>query len=121
MHKPIFALAVAILATSITTVLADENSFTGNRVYPECKEFLESSSNHRLMQRVCLGLIEGVSEISSMKALRIGGRLCVPPNVTLGQKLRAVTKFMDELPEAWHLPFSALVQPALFYTWPCKV
>ena len=45
---------------------------------------------------------------------------CVPNDVTLGQRVAVVVKYIDEHPEDMHLEFFLLASEALRAAWPCK-
>jgi hypothetical protein len=59
----------------------------------------------------CNGLVEGVSDASS--------KVCRKEEVTNGQELRVVLKYLQDHPEELHLRNSALVEKALVKAFPC--
>ena len=45
---------------------------------------------------------------------------CAPNDVTLGQRVAVVVKYVDEHPEDMDLKFFRLAHEALLKAWPCK-
>ncbi len=64
----------------------------------------------------------GCSEYISgaVDALHATGRLCTPDEVTLGQEIAVVLKYLEGHPELLHRPRFDLVQSALLAHWACR-
>jgi hypothetical protein len=95
------------------------NTSDGTFLLESCQLSLQAHENPNATQNkyeawrdgVCVGVIEGVSATSPL--------VCPAENVTLGQEVRVVIKFLQEHPEKLHLRGSKLVQEALAQAFPC--
>ena len=86
---------------------------------PACEGFL-AHKDHDLLsayrQGVCAGEVQGVWATASAV-----GRVCSPPQATVGQAVLVVMRFINTRPARMHEPFSFLALEALTTAWPCKV
>jgi Rap1a immunity proteins len=65
-----------------------------------------------------MGMIEGMGLQQGLDGKPSSN--CVPKDVTLGQTVRVVVKYMDDHPEETHQSFVAFVYDATRKAWPCK-
>jgi hypothetical protein len=84
---------------------------------PGCHHFLQpdtppTDAKVYLIAATCVGLVEGLAYA------RPG--ICTPPNVTRGQAVRVVVKYIDDRPQRLHEDFRELALEALRAAWPCK-
>ncbi len=127
------AICGGLLALTITTANAAENTHSANYILPYCKltadQVADNPSNSYLAGR-CAGLVEGVINMSGLlKAMHTLGDipnldpfLCaaVPEEVTIEQALKVVVRYGETHPREGPLPFTVLVLDALHDAWPCK-
>lgn len=113
-----------------SNVLAD-----GKSLYRDCSAALEALKGGKLQidtmtavaAGMCVGRVLGVSDTMVMTqdlyVKQSNGMardmICFPENVTNTQKARVVIKYLDQNPEVWHLPESALVMMALRDAFAC--
>ena len=108
-------VAVALVAMPIA---ADAAALTGNDLLPACRNFINKQFNKDpLSQGQCIGMIDALAFAAPDYQL---SRACVPDNVTVTQATTVVVRWLEQHPQDWHLPFSALVLSALHDTWPCQ-
>jgi len=127
------AICGVLLALTITTANAAENTHSANYILPYCKltadQVADNPSNSYLAGR-CAGLVEGVINMSGLlKAMHTLGDiphldplLCaaVPEEVTIEQALKVVVRYGETHPREGPPPFTVLVLDALHDAWPCK-
>jgi hypothetical protein len=97
----------------------EENVTSGNWLLQSCQLALKTiddpkfDENHFEAYRdgYCRGLISGVADASP--------RVCPNGQVTHGQQVRIVLKYLQDHPEELHLLNSVLVEQALAKSFPC--
>jgi hypothetical protein len=95
---------------------------SGNAFLSACADLSESSRTSGYEQGVCLGFVKGIEAGVSM-AYDYENRtapFCVPDEVTNGQMLRVLTKFITDHPEKAHYQTRVLELEALMKTFPCE-
>jgi hypothetical protein len=109
---------MAVLVVSASTALAakDEDFYTADNTMRGCRAFLDDINKKNVGLRPfdqgrCVGIVE---------TIRTFPTLCVPINVTVGQAMRVVVKYIDDRPARLHEPFKKLVHEALLEAWPCR-
>ncbi len=82
--------------------------YTGNKLKTLCnsQNYVESS--------VCMGYVNGVTDSFS------GYLICLPPDVTTGQLVDMVKKYMNDNPAKLHEPSTSIVIDAIKKDFPCK-
>jgi hypothetical protein len=99
---------------------------TGNELLQSCKESVRAGqSNAAVQSSACSGYIDGAIDAYSMVRSGLGydtkypeGNICVPADLTPGQKIHLLIKFMEH-PEQLHLDGSELVIDAFLKAFPC--
>jgi hypothetical protein len=109
---------VALIAMMLNcgAAFAEADQSSANYVMRGCRDFISSglSSAQRspISQGFCVGAVMGIAFASQ--------GLCIPSNVTSGQEVRVVVKYIDDRPARLHESFMLLAFEALRAAWPCK-
>jgi hypothetical protein len=89
---------------------------SANGIMQACRDSLAGRPMGNVTQGLergyCAGMVTGIFEVA------IGA--CAPRNVTTGQAVRVVVKYIDDRPERLNESFSMLAVEALRAAWPCK-
>lgn len=104
MKKSIIAIALALTATFAQS--QTNPSKTGNELLDALRE-----TSMTYYAGVAHGLIVGIAYN--------GSQVCTPPNVTNGQAVAVVKKFLEDTPSILHMPSKNLIYMALVQTFPC--
>jgi Ssp1 endopeptidase immunity protein Rap1a len=110
----LFASLTETKASAPSRTTAEELT-TGNFLIEACQMAIDSSAQNiydSWRAGICDGLVAGVMYASPT--------VCHDPDVTLGQSLRVVEKYLQEHPEKLHLNGSKLTDEALSQAFPCK-
>lgn len=93
---------------ALFTGSAHADFYTGNKLKSLCnsQNYVESS--------VCIGYTVGITDSFS------GYLFCPPAEVTAGQLVEMVKKYMNENPAKLHEPSSSIVVDAIKKDFPCK-
>lgn len=111
MKTSLFVLFFIFLSTGFASAQATINSDgSGNALSAHCKGY-DTIHEGIYNSGFCLGFIEGVSSLVED---------CEGPNVTLGQEIKVVLKYMDDHPEQLDQNAATLVRRALMNAFPCK-
>jgi hypothetical protein len=105
-----FAVAILLLALMMPASAEDMNS--ANYILPGCKP-LAPGSTATWKHGLCAGFVAGVA--FARKPI-----VCVPEEVTTGQVMAVVVKYIEARPERMHEGFGSLALEALTAAWPCK-
>jgi hypothetical protein len=108
------------MGTSSGSPSPEEDVTSGNWLLVSCQLSVRSMDDSAFHENTfesyregfCNGLVEGVSNASS--------KVCRKEEVTNGQELRVVLKYLQDHPEELHLRSSALVEKALAKAFPCR-
>jgi hypothetical protein len=103
--------AVAILV-ALTMPASAEDTNSANYNLPGFKP-LDPRSTATWKHGLCAGFVAGVA--FARKPI-----VCVPQEVTTGQLMAVVVKYIEARPERMHEPFADLALEALTAAWPCK-
>ena len=106
--KTLFISAFLALTMLASTAEAQPMYQNGNELH---KDLYDSSTSSNMF---ALGYIVGVTD-----AL-LGTTLCISPNVSQGQLMDVVKKFMNDNPQVRNLPAAVIVFAALDQYWPCE-
>jgi len=115
------AAFLALLFASLTETKASapsrptENVSSGNFLIESCRISIDTSAQNAYegwRSGVCDGLVTGIMYASST--------ICHDPDVTLGQAMRVVEKYLQDHPERLHLSNTMLTNEALTQAFPCK-
>jgi len=113
------AVACFMAAVGAAGAHSETDTNSANVIMPACEGFL-AHKDHDLLsayrQGICAGEVQGVW--ATANAL---GRVCSPPQATVGQAVLVVMRFINARPARMHEPFSFLALEALTTAWPCKV
>jgi hypothetical protein len=114
MKRTIIALALALLTSSAyaedpTRVHSADYLIPGCRLGTNMRNY-----NDFFARGLCIGTLNGVWST----LMRIG-IVCTPANVTTGQVVRVVVRYIDDRPEKLNELFTDLASAALLTAWPC--
>ena len=114
----------ALMALSVTAASGQENPANAGRFLPECKAYLNNTSGTAL-QGFCGGMVVGIALIAQPlfgpgQARGTGRCMDIPENVTNGQLIETVVRYIEARPQRWAEQFRVLAIQALFDGWPCK-
>jgi Rap1a immunity proteins len=114
-------LALLVLSASAAPFAAqDVDTQSGNFMFESCRIALHSRENREYNEDkieawrdgVCEGTINGIAFSSPY--------LCPAKEVTKGQELRVVVKYLGDHPEKLHLSGLQLIHDALQQAFPCN-
>ena len=109
--KLLWLLMVGLSLTG--SLLGEENRKDGNHLLPGCR--LADNEPHGSMEffdaGYCVGVIHGV--------IRSSHRICTPEEVTVGQEIKVVLKYLQENPATLQLDGADLTEQALANAFPC--
>ena len=125
--------AAAVLVSTLLfgePAKADEDTTTGNYLFEGCNAFaqdtlqgitetdsisaIHTEINQNTKAWLCAGAIMGVLYMGELDH-----QLCVPTDVTNGQMLKVVVKYMGDHPDHLNWRYTALIFDALHAAWPC--
>jgi hypothetical protein len=103
-----------------STVHAQKNMTDGNYLLGSCQITVRVTDDPKVKLDVyealrdgyCRGIVEGVTDVSLI--------VCASADVTFGQEIRVIVKFLNDHPEKLHLRNTKLVQEALAQAFPCS-
>jgi hypothetical protein len=83
-----------------------------------CREAanLKTTAPNDLRAGYCMGVVAGLM----MMMPAVGGIVCLPKGVTLGQGTKVLVKYMDDHPEELHNRTAELAARAFVKAWPCS-
>ncbi len=82
----------------------------------ECQYSYKSNNHNSFNRGLCLGIILGVEDNASYDK-----KICIPLNVTIEQRVKAINSFIQKNPSKGHAAFASNVYDALFNEWPCAL
>ncbi len=85
---------------------------SANYVAAGCRDFVAHRPVNAYAQGLCAGKVEAVGVFAR--------GICLPAEVTVGQMIRVVTRYIDERPARLHEDFMALAEEAMRQAWPCR-
>ncbi|PYY69969.1 hypothetical protein CRX42_13770 [Pseudomonas jessenii] len=107
-------------------VSAAEASYDGNELLGQCQQYIKAADKERnydpIAAGLCLGFIHGVDEtVTYLRGdLAKDAKFCTPKDITNGQVVRIVVKYLKDNPKLLHKSRGALVWLALNDAYPCK-
>lgn len=109
---------VAAIILNCGAAFGQTDDFTANARMPGCRALLRN--NDLILKEFsdamnCAGLVGGIIYGAS-----VGRFVCYEPNMTIGQMVRVVVKYIDDRPARQHEDFRALAFEALRAALPCK-
>jgi hypothetical protein len=122
--KSIIVFIVILLYS--TPVISPAAEVTGAELLKQCKgavNFRDSSGSTNFKVGQCLGYISGLTDTANYyyhnKKIRNAHAFCIPKEVTLGQEVMVVVKYLESHPEKRMEPRFTLVMTALTKAFPC--
>lgn len=123
---PMLYLLILLIPSSVHS----QNIIDGNMLLNECsfelKDNIPNSDSVGLAHRAfCIGYLSGVKNLGSLYAAWIQGTqkkplFCTPYEVTTGQIIRVVVKFLNDHPERLHEHALFMVVDAMGQAFPCE-
>jgi hypothetical protein len=114
MLKRLLAGAVFVLFAS----QADAQLETGNDLVEVMREADKLDMGHPRADLFKVGLYAGFV-IGAFDAYILAGLLCPPDQVTMGQAMAIVSRYLEANPAEWNLPAIDLVRDGLRSAFPC--
>lgn len=99
---------------------------TGTELLNQCKDavnFMDNRGPTNFKVGQCLGYLNGLTEATNYNRkdnIRNVPYFCLPNDVTIGQEVMIVVKYLENNPEKLHEPSFSLVMKALKDAFPCK-
>ncbi len=109
-------LAGALLA--LFAGQANAQIFSGNDLVEDMREVDKYERGHPNLNGVAIGFYQGFVA-ATFDAYDWAGMLCTSGQVTLGQAMAVVSRYLKAHPTKWHLPAVELVRKALQSAFPC--
>ena len=85
---------------------------SANYVGAGCRDFIAHRPVNAYAQGLCAGKVEAVGVFAR--------GICLHPEVTVGQMIRVVTRYIDDRPARLHEDFMTLAEEAMRQAWPCR-
>ena len=118
---------VGLVLLSGSTAQAAGEQFMARTIFPGCKadvalseRLLKPNIDSALSAGVCVGAIETLLMLYATASLAGPTTICVPNNVSTGQLVRVVIRYMDARPERLNESFALLAIEAFRAAWPCS-
>jgi len=122
--KYITFLIVILLCSTPVISAAEEGPRTGTQLLEYCKDAIDVTDHDGhdyLNAGFCMGYINGIAENTVFLQDTLKKPLfCIPNEVTLGQEIMVVVKFLEDHPENLNQKSLYLAMEALFRAFPCK-
>jgi len=122
MKSIIFIVTILLCTSSICA--AEERTYTGNELLNNCNNVIagvEGRSHDMFVGGYCLGYVDGIDDALNILPIENFDRgYCRPKNVTAGQLVRVVVKYLKNHPEKLHENQFLLTLSALLNAFPCK-
>lgn len=106
-------VAMGLLASTAT---AQTNPHSGSAWLESCTQKYSEA-----LYVLCLGFVQGAEAAHDIDT-RVGGMppfFCMPQQVSYGQMVQVVVKYLKDRPQELHEPFGALVYKAFRQAFPC--
>jgi hypothetical protein len=125
MKSRLMAVALAgILANGAAS--AAQAKYDGNELLGQCQQYIKAADKEKNYDQydtaLCSGYIQGVVSTTYFfdESLKKEDKFCIPDNVTNGQLVRIVVKYLKDNPKLLNEPRVSLVWIALMDAYPCK-
>jgi Rap1a immunity proteins len=119
------ALGVVLLLASLNQCWADAEAITtGNQLQEICQTAValeqrrDKTPLNYFKTGLCLGYVTAVARLG--KAVAPGLEFCTPDNITPGQAVRVLLKFLADHPADTNRSAELLTIAAFHIAWPCK-
>jgi len=113
-------LLTIVLLCSFSQAAA-KGFLSGSEILDRCEAYL-SETGSVARGETCVGYVMGITDAHG--TFTDWGEMsplwCTPDNMSTGQMVRVVTKYLQEHPEDLHLQAASLVSIALRKAFPCK-
>lgn len=106
--------------------MAADRKYDGNELLGQCQQYLklaDSEPNYdRIDVGICAGLVEGVNSMVYFYSdlLKKDDKYCMPGNVTNGQMVRILVKYLKDNPKLLNKSNTVLMWSAFKDAYPCK-
>jgi hypothetical protein len=123
----VLALILALIGPALAGPSADDLP-SANDVMPSCRSLLRKVQTQphfdadKSYKKEDVACITGLDVVTLMFSLAPADDppFCIPDDVTLGQRVAVVVKYIDQHPEEMHQSFAYLAYRASEEAWPCK-
>jgi hypothetical protein len=114
MKKSITILTITAAMLSGNSAFADY--YSGNKLLEYCNP--DSSGRD-----ICIGYVAGIRGATDTLNIweNIDSGICVPKEISLGQSIKVVVKYLEANPGKLHLSASSNVLNAFIDAFPCKI
>jgi hypothetical protein len=95
----------------------------GNQLLLQCQTLIramESQGPANYDTGHCMGVVQAVTDMLVLYQDKLPSKFCVPSNVTYGQGVRIVAKYLQENPKLLNNQDTVLVLAAYSDAYPCK-
>jgi Rap1a immunity proteins len=112
-------LVVLAMMFAVPAVHAADNVMDGNRLLEQCTEVESHPSS--FYSGMCIGFVSGTQSGYLVAHAWSDGKtsICMPKEVTNGQSVKIVVKYLKDHPEELHLAAESLVLRAFNGAFPC--
>ena len=114
---PLLSAIVMLILFVSNSSLSKEFDFTGNHLYQGCKAAVTRqmpTETLKIHAGICLGIVNAVI------VLHGGEMICPPANVSTGQTIVMLVKYMEDNPDKLNYPLSVLAEHFFTNSWTCK-
>lgn len=111
----LICLQFSVISSAIAQqVRLDGLDLSTQALNKECLYSYQTNNHSSFNRGLCLGIILGVEDNASYDK-----KICIPSNVTIEERLKAINSFVGNNPSKRHASFASNVYDALFKEWPC--
>ena len=114
MKRYAIGIAAALALLGHQSALAQKDTGSANYMMVGCHDGVSGRNREHFVQGLCAGNIQAILYLGR------ANNVCPPSGVTMGQALRVVVAYIDQLPARLHEPFAELALEALQQAWPCR-
>ncbi|ATR84458.1 hypothetical protein CS390_18970 [Pseudomonas sp. HLS-6] len=121
---------IGLMLNGEAMAISNQDTGDGNQLLKDCKTNIRLMNGSHFQQSddgigvgSCVGLVEGVMKTMAYlnTALEKDLRVCWPDNITNGQGIRIVVKYLEEHPKDLHKDRTLLAMFAFSQAYRCKV
>ncbi len=111
-------IQVSVVTLFILSMSVSVEAITGNKLSEYCKTVDDGRKQDFQATAYCGGNITGV--VDGMKYFEFGNRFCISPEVTRGQIMKVVIKYLKNNPQRLHEDYTELIYSAVTEAFPCN-
>jgi hypothetical protein len=120
--KAIVASALMLISTATMANAAEKDAdistYSADYWLPYCKDYVDGKLDY--LPNFCAGMVFGLGILLRQDPKSRFYCVELPEDITFGQAIKVVIRYMEEHPQDMHHPFKYLALVAIMDAWPCK-